>query len=406
MSPGRGPRFVLAAGALAGLANTALFPLRNPEQVALASDVYYHAARAALRGADVYAVTPVGEAGFRYPPVVALAFFPHALLGSPLAAFALQTALNLAALGALAVLLVRAVERGGVALSRTDRALVAAFAFLAGPVGVNLVNGQVNPPLALALAAGALFLEADRDRASGVLFGLAALVKVFPALVGVWLLRQRRWRAVAAATATGVLGLAAGLVVFGPGASATWVTDVLASESAVASFAGGPDPGAPYSTVRRQLAFALPGLPADWLLPVGAAVLAPVFAGANRVVADYRSRLVALAGTLHATLLLLPLEPFYAALAVFPTVPLLYLLREGLPRRLLLAGSLLVYVPVTWTSVTTVAAVLPAAAAEPLTAAASAGFGFVLPPTVGVWLVLAGCLLAQHRAASRTAPDA
>jgi hypothetical protein len=417
----RGPRLVLAVSVLAGVANTVLFPLRNPEQVALATDVYYYAARAALRGADFYALTPVGDAGFRYPPVVAIAFSPHALLGDPALAYALQTLLNLAALAALAVLVVRVVERGGVDLPRRDRALVAAYVFVVGPVGVNLVMGQVNPLLALGLATGAVLLEPqseagdgalpdaderrlDRDTAGGVAFGLVALVKVFPALVGVWLLRRRAWRAVAAATAAGIAGLAAGVLVFGPDATATWVTEVLAGETAVASFPDGPDPTAPYVTVRRQLTYLLPGLPAGWLLPASAVVLAPVFAGVNRVARDLRSRLVALQGTLLATLAMFPLEPFYAALAMFPLVPLLYLI-DGAPRRLLLAGAVLLSVPVTYDSVVATAAALPAPAGAVVRDAAGALFSFALPPTVGTWLVLAGCLLYQRRAAADASPS-
>ncbi len=418
----RAPRLVLLVSVLAGVANSVLFPLRNPEQVALATDVYYYSARAALRGADFYAVNPLGQTGFRYPPAVVLAFAPHAALGDPVLAYALQTLLNLAALAALAVLVVRTVERAGVALATLDRAahgctarsvrglttldrvLLATTVFIVGPVGVNLVMGQVNPLLALGLAGGAVLLERDRDTVAGAAFGLVALVKLFPAFVGVWLLRRRAWRAIAAATVTGLAGLAVGLLAFGPDASVTYVTETLAGETAVASFAGGPDPTAPFVTVRRQLAVLAPGLPSSWLLPVGALVLAPVFVGVNRVVTDLRSRLVALQGTLLATLLLLPLEPFYVILVLFPLLPLLYVLDDGWPRRLFLAGALLLLVPVTWASVTSMTAVLPAGASV-VRAAARALFSFVLPPTIGVYLVLAGCLLFQHRMATGARPS-
>ena len=401
----RAPRLVLLVSVLAGVANSVLFPLRNSEQVALATDVYYYSARAALRGADFYAVNPIGQTGFRYPPAVVLAFAPHAALGDPVLAYALQTLLNLAALAVLAVLVIRAVERAGVELALLDRALVTAAVFLVGPVGVNLVMGQVNPLLALGLAGGAVLLERDRDTLAGAAFGLVALVKLFPALVGVWLLRRRAWRAIAAATVTGLAGLAVGLLIFGPDASVTYFTETLAGETAVASFAGGPDPTAPFVTIRRQLAVLAPGLPSSWLLPVGALVLAPVFVGVNRVVADLRSRLVALQGTLLATLLLLPLEPFYVILVLFPLLPLLYVLDDGWPRRLFLAGALLLLVPVTWASVTSMTAVLPAGAASVVRGAASGLFSFVLPPTIGAYLVLAGCLLYQHRAATGARPS-
>ncbi len=413
----RAPRLVLLASVLAGVANTALFPLRNPEQVALATDVYYYSARAALRGADFYAVNPIGQTGFRYPPAVVLAFAPHAALGDPLLAFAFQTLLNLAALAGLAAIVVRTVERAtferaahgstarsGRGLAALDRALLAAAVFLVGPMGVNLVMGQVNVLLALGLAGGAVLLERDREAAAGAAFGLVALVKLFPALVGVWLLRRRAWRAIAAATATGVAGIVLGVLVFGVDTSLAYATETLAGEAGVASFADGPDPTAPYVTIRRQLAVLAPGLPTDWLLPVSAAVLAPVFVGVNRVVADLRSRLVALQGTLLATLAMFPLEPFYVVLVLFPLLPLLYVLESGTPRRLVLLGSPLLLVSLTWPSAVTVVNLLPAGGAFVLDAVRPV-FSFVLPPTVGTWLVLAGCLLYQHRAASEHASE-
>lgn len=397
----RGPRTVLATGLLAGIVNAVLFPISHPEQVGFATDVYYGAARAALAGNEFYAALPDASAGFRYPPIVVVGFYPHALLGGPALAFALQTALNLATAGALAVLLVRFTDRAGVDLDRVDRLLIAGYAFLSVSVATNLVMGQINLQLALAIAAGAVLLERGREAAAGVAFGLTALVKLFPALVGVWLLRRRAWRAIAAATATGLGVLVLGVLVFGPGTLETYVTEVVAGEASVASFPDGPDPTAPYVTVRRQITFLFPGLPSGWLFPVSAAVLAPVFVGVNRVVADPTSRLVGLLGTLLATLILFPLEPFYLALALFPLVPLLYLLDPGTPRRLFLAGALVLSLPTTYATVQSLLSTpgIPASVGSWVDGLVRSVFAFVLPPMVGVWLVLAACLVYQRRAA-------
>lgn len=392
---------MLAIGLLAGLVNAILFPMSQPEQVGFATDVYYAAARAAIAGQEFYATLPGASSGFRYPPIVVVGFYPHALLGDPGLALALQTILNLATVGALATLLIRFVEGAGSGLERPDRLLIAGYAVASVPVTTNLVMGQVNPQLALAIAAGAVWLERERQERAGVAFGLAALVKLFPALLGVWLLRRRAWRAIAAATATGVGLLVLGVLVFGPGALETYVTEVVAGEASVASFSEGPDPTAPYVTVRRQIAFLVPGLSSGELFAVSTVLLAPVFVGVNRVVADRTSRLVALLGTLLATLILFPLEPFYLVLALFPLVPLLYLLEPGTPRRLFLAGAFLLSVPTTYE---TVSAIRTTVGISPHVATAVDGivravFSFVLPPMVGVWLVLAACLLHQHRVA-------
>jgi len=401
MTSKRGPRTVLAIGLLAGLVNAVLFPISHPEQVGFATDVYYAAARAALAGNEFYAALPGASSGFRYPPIVVAGFYPHALLGDPALALALQTILNLATVGALATLLVRFTERAGITLDRVDRLLIAGYAVASVPVTTNLVMGQVNPQLALAIAGGAVWLERDRQERAGVAFGLAALVKLFPALVGAWLLRRRAWRAIAAATATGVGLLVLGVPLFGPGTLETYVTEVVAGEASVASFPDGPDPTAPYVTVRRQITFLAPGLSSDWLFAVSTAVLLPVFAGVNRVVGDPTSRLVALLGTLLATLILFPLEPFYLVLALFPLVPLLYLLGPGTLRRLFLVGALVLSVPTTYETVQSLLSTpgIPASVGSAVDAFVRGVFSFVLPPMVGVWLVLAACLLYQHRAA-------
>jgi len=397
-------RLVLAVGALAGVPTVLVFPRVNPAQVALASDVYYAAGRAVLAGRPIY------DVGFLYPPPVAVAFLPNALLGDAALAYGYQILVGVLALAAVAAVAVRLAARAGVRLDRTDRLLVAAAVLASPPSVVNLVNGQVNPVLAAAVGAGALALEADREWASGNAFAAAALVKVFPALVGAWLLRQRAWRATAAATAVGVGVLLAGLPVFGVDAYETFATTVLTGEANVATFPDGPDPREPYATVRRQFAAVAPGLSGAELLAASVAVLAPVVAAANRVTASVTDRLVGLHAVLVAVLVAFPLEPFYAVLAYPTLVPLLYAL-DGMPRRLFLAGSLLTVAPVAFSDVALLASapVVPTAVADALLAAAEALFTYVRPPTIGAVLTLAACVLQQHRRAGErataTAPD-
>lgn len=390
----RAARLVLGVASLAGVLAVVVFPQTSPDQVALASDVYYAAGTAVLEGQPLY------DVGFLYPPPVAVAFLPNALLGDTTLAYAYQIAVGVLALAAVAVLGIRLAARAGVSLGRTDRALVAAAVIASPPSIVNLVNGQVNPVLAAAVGAGALALETDRERASGALFAAAALVKVFPALVGVWLLRQRAWRAVAAAAVVGVGVLLAGLPVFGLDAYETFATTVLTGETNVATFPDGPDPTEPYATVRRQFAAVRPGLSGVQLLAASLAVLAPVVAAANRVADTVTDRLVGLHAVLVAVLVAFPLEPFYAVLAYPTLVPLLYAL-DGPPRGLFLAGSLLTIAPLALSDVALVAAlpVVPEALGDALTAAAEALFTYVRVPTVGAYLTLAACALQQHRRA-------
>jgi hypothetical protein len=397
-----GPRIVLVIGLLAGIGQAWTLPRFSPEQVTLATDVYRTGAATMLAGGDPYAVTPPGLAGyyFLYPPVVLGAMLPYGLL-DPDGVYAVQTALNLLTTAAIALLMVRAVERAGGELSRVDRALVWAIAFGSLGTVTNLVNGQVNPQIALGIAGGALLVERDREPLAGVVLAAVATVKLFPALVGAWLLRRRAWRATATAVATGVGLMLLGLVAFGPDLTTTWATEALAREASVGGFEGGPDPESNKVTIRRQIAFLAPWLSGELLVPVGVAVLTPVVLAASRTMATLRDRLVALQATLLAMLILVPLEPFYFSLAVFPSVPLLYLMRGRWPRRLYLVGFLLAAAPLTMSSATVWIETLSLspAMADAITRIARDAFAFALPPMYGIWLMFGACALYQHRRA-------
>jgi len=397
-----GPRIVLVLGLLAGLGQAYTLPRLSPEQITLATDVYHHAAEAFLAGGNPYTVTPPDLPGyyFLYPPVVLGAMLPYGLL-DPGLAYAIQTALNLLTTAAIAAVLVRTIEHGGVDLGRLDRVLIAAFAFGSTGSVTNVINGQVNPQLALGIAVGVLLVERDRGTLAGVVLAAVATVKVFPALVGAWLLRRRAWRAIVAAVATGVGLFLLGLLAFGPDLTAAYFTEALAREASVGTFEGGPDPASNKVTIRRQIAFLAPWVPADLLLPVGAALLAPVVLAASRTMATLRDRLVALQATLLAMLILVPLEPFYFSLAVFPSVVLLYLIRGRWPRRLYLAGFLLAAAPLTMSSATVWIETLSLSPgmAGAITSAARSVFSFALIPMYGIWLMFGACALYQHQRA-------
>lgn len=404
----------MAVAILFGIENGVGLARTQPEQVSLATDVYYHAARAALKGGDFYAVTPPGLDGyhFLYPPVVMLPLLLYGLLGDPTLAYAVQTALNLLTGAALALVMVRTVERAGVELTRLDRGLIAGFTFLSAASAVTLVLGQVNLQLALAFALGAVWIERDREIAAGAVLAAAATVKLYPALVGAWLVRRRAWRTVAAATATGLGLLALGLVAFGPGPTEVFFTETLPGEMSVGTFADGPDPGAPFMTVRRQLAVVAPWIPGAAMFPAAMLVMTPVVLASYRTFEHAVSRLVGLHVTILAILSVIPLEPFYLSLALFPMVPLLYLLDAGpvdpgCARPLYLAGALVAAIPVTLAGIEATLSVLPVpgAVSGAILAAAPPVLSFALPPTFGVWAMLGACALYQHRAVAAESAD-
>ena len=396
-------RVILALGIVTGIVHTVQLARLEPAQIGLATDVYYYAATQALAGGDFYVTAPPGHPGyyFMYAPVVVLSFIPFAILGDPTYAYALWTAVNLLTVCALGIVMIRAIETAGVALTPLDRLLV--FGYAGGSAGAasTILQGQVNLQLTLAIAAGVLFVERGREAPGGIALGIAAFVKLFPALVGAWLLRRRAWRAILAATGVGLgLGLT-GLAVFGPDTTTTWLTVTLSREASVGTFAAGPNPDSWLLTVRRQLSVLAPWIPAMWLLPASIVFLAPVVLAAYRTFDTYRSRLVGLQATLLAMLVVFPLEPFYLSLVIFPTVPLLYLIdREYVTtRRLFLVGALVASVPVWLATVerVTEAAPLSPEMVSTVLALARGFFAFALPQMYGVWLMLGACVLYQHR---------
>jgi len=393
----RSTRLVLGAGVAVGIWSAALLAVTSPEQVSIASDVYYHAARAALAGEDVYTVTPPGLPGYRfiYPPVVVLAFVPHALLGSPVAAYALQTAANMLAIAGIAWVLLAALDRRDVPLDRIDRALVVAFTAASAWTTGQLVMGQTTLWLSLAIAVGLAALERDREVRAGGAVALAALVKLFPATLGAWFLRRRQYRAVGAAIATGLAGLALGSVVLGPDATHQYLTEVLVERFRGQTFEGVPDPTRNHVTVRRQLAFLLGGGSA-LITPLAFAIVVPPVAVCYRTVSTDARQLTAILATLVGTLLVLPLQSLYFALLLYPVVLLLFVLPAGWPRRLLVAGILGTFLEMDPETLSAVLAPLPAWVVDPVVGASRVAFTAILPPTVGMWLLLASCV-AVHR---------
>ncbi|MGW3508935.1 glycosyltransferase 87 family protein [Streptomyces sp. NPDC000994] len=138
--------------------------------------------------------------GFTYPPFAALSMLPMALVG-PNTAIAGALLLNLAAVAAVLWILVgRELRRYG----WFGWALAACALALLEPVRDTISFGQVNLLLLTLVLADGWLLSSGRGRWgrwAGAGIGLAAAVKLTPAVFIGLLLLARRWRAAAVATA-------------------------------------------------------------------------------------------------------------------------------------------------------------------------------------------------------------
>lgn len=160
--------------------------------------------------------------GFTYPPFAAVGMLPMALVGLH-TAIALCLLLNLAALAAVLYILVGPLLRRygwfGVSLA------VCALALLE-PVRDTFSFGQVNLLLLALVLSDAWLLSTGRGRWAGVGIGLAAAVKLTPALFIGLLLLARRPRAAGLATAVAAAATAAAAWV-APDASRFYWTEAL-----------------------------------------------------------------------------------------------------------------------------------------------------------------------------------
>ncbi|SED86407.1 glycosyltransferase 87 family protein [Streptomyces sp. Ag109_O5-10] len=150
---------------------------------------------------------PGTEYGFTYPPFAAVGMLPMALVGLHLA-IAASLLLNLAALAfVLRILAGPGWRRWG--WYRWALALCGLALF--EPLRDTFSFGQVNLILLALVLADCCLLRSGRGRWAGIGTGLAAAVKLTPALFILMLLIGRRWRAagVATAVALAATGLAA-----------------------------------------------------------------------------------------------------------------------------------------------------------------------------------------------------
>ncbi|HYN67101.1 MAG TPA: glycosyltransferase 87 family protein [Ornithinibacter sp.] len=166
-------------------------------------DVYVAGGRAVLDRSDLYAVS-VHDLPFTYPPFAAVLFAPLALLPDVVA----RVVLTLVSLAALATVV--EVLRRRLALTPLQVVPTVLVVLALEPLLRTLLLGQVNAVL-IALVVLDCFVVPERHR--GWLIGVAAGIKLTPAIFVVWLLLRREWGAALRAAAAGLVTVGVGLVV-------------------------------------------------------------------------------------------------------------------------------------------------------------------------------------------------
>jgi alpha-1,2-mannosyltransferase len=198
--------------------------------------VYRMGGAAVLHGESLYRLR-AGALPFTYPPFAAVALTVLAAISRD-AAVALLTATSTVALPVMLYLALRLPRSGGSArqaaaagrLAWTVALAVAAAAIWLDPARATLGYGQVD----IVLAAAVLYDLAlpDSSRWKGAAIGLAAGIKLTPAIFAAYLLLTRRYRAAATAAAVFAGTVAAGFAVL-PASSAWYWAGEFASPGRV-----------------------------------------------------------------------------------------------------------------------------------------------------------------------------
>lgn len=170
-------------------------------------------------------IRPNSTYGFTYPPFAAVCMAPMALVGW-YPAIAINAAMTVVAASFTLYLLVDPIARRAGWSRWYAFALAACLFAMLAPVRDTVSFGQINLLLVALVYADLWLLEHRWHRLAGVGIGLAAAIKLTPAIFIVYLLVTKRWRAagIATGTAAGATLLAAAVA---PDTSRTYFTDLV-----------------------------------------------------------------------------------------------------------------------------------------------------------------------------------
>lgn len=361
---------------------------------------YYTAAEAALHGESFVGIdTGIPGVSYVYPPISVALFIPQAAAGGWKLAFALQTVINVVAALALAALIVRTIEARRGQLVTLDRLLIVGFCLVSAPTMAIFGQGQVDMLIALALAGAFLELERGKQGLAGVTLAGATLVKVFPVVLGLWLVWRRAWRAVGAAFATGITGLVLGWAWFGLDAYQRYLS-VLAGRSRLAEFTGTVSPNFFAMSLYRPFSQALPNVDPHLYAPLALLTVVPTTMFVARRDCDFIDRLTTYLAVVAAMLVVSPASnALYVVYVYFPLLCLLYLDTTRRGGSLLLAGTVAIAFPIQPAQIGAVFATLdvPATLSMHVLAVVRAVLTVTSLPLIGLFGLLAWCTLDATR---------
>jgi len=191
-----------------------------------------------------------------HPPFTALLFLPFSFLHFPWA-FMLWNVFSLLIYVGLVLLLLQSY---GLLTARWLR--LSSVLLLWEPFTSSIFLGQLSVALSFAIIFSHLLLQIGRDRLAGVLLGLATLVKLYPGLILLYLVSQRRWRCSVVFVVTLISGLLMMILSMGSETLMYYIRNVIPEQTRV--FANSPlniSVGSVIKTLFEPTIFSLPPFP-------------------------------------------------------------------------------------------------------------------------------------------------
>ncbi len=162
------------------------------------------------------------NSGYIYPAVFAAVLVPLTWISNDLAVRLWLLLIQACVIASVVLVYARIGRPRRIELLALIAVLVTFF-----PLINTMWTGAMNAVLLLLLTGGWACWHRRRDVAGGVLLGIAAVFKVFPVALLPYFAWRRDWRVVVAAVATGIVGLAACLMVTGVAHNLYYFRDVL-----------------------------------------------------------------------------------------------------------------------------------------------------------------------------------
>jgi hypothetical protein len=224
--------------------------------------VYYYAAEQAIAGRPFVGSAAVSgmpvDIPYNYFPISILFFYPY-IIFPPSSAFLFHIVVQfLATIGLIWTITWIARSRGGT-LSTGDTFLIGAFLAFSTVSVMNYHVGQINHLLLLSIMLGYGLVTTDGSaKLAGVCFALPALFKLWPAVLGLWLLKQRAYSAVITSLGVGISGVISSILIFGVDTNLNYFHWLINVRTRSDAYIGGLPPNSQLLSIRRAVSAVIP----------------------------------------------------------------------------------------------------------------------------------------------------